>query len=494
MNEEIAIKAHMKKELEYLIKNIKCIDDNDIDELSLKDKYEILVNKYYNILLKEATEQREKEGKLLTKFTNSGNIISIEKDKNKIFLEKKRINSLKDDDLFNEFFLKMENMKINRAQIFGIKKYKNLYNFFESKFDLLESYDFKKLLKEIKLNKIILNEFENYCYFFLNEFANITIIKDERKKRVKLLTNDIVLEELEKENNRNIENDLYKKDELYLKDNNNKETNNNIIKNENENKERNIEDMIKEIYINNEIDIKELKIEFEEKKYNEKYINIYKLILNILGQDDENSNVKLNIDGLLEIFSLDENIRKEFQDYLISKLKDQYLKENLIKEAKEKHKLKLLKEKNENISNLKEAINIFNESKLNKKEGKIKKRIKIKHDVISILTSKNKFIIQTRENILLYDYKTYQLIARILLRLYNNIFILKKGNITGKNKMDNFSFIINPVNCKIKRYYFFNSINYELALETSNEKIIMITDINYKDKALIYSKKIKYIF
>ena len=317
MNEEIAIKAHMKKELEYLIKNIKCIDDNDIDELSLKDKYEILINKYYNILLDEATEQREKEGKLLTKFTNSGNILSIEKDKNKIFLEKKRINSLKDDDLFNEFFLKMENMKINRAQIFGIKKYKNLYNFFESKFDLLESYDFKKLLKEIKLNKIILNEFENYCYFFLNEFANITIIKDERKKRVKLLTNDIVLEELEKENNRNIENDLYKKDELYLKDNNNKETNNNIIKNENENKERNIEDMIKEIYINNEIDIKELKIEFEEKKYNEKYINIYKLILNILGQDDENSNVKLNIDGLLEIFSLDKNIRKEFQDYLI---------------------------------------------------------------------------------------------------------------------------------------------------------------------------------
>lgn len=126
------------------------------------------------------------------------------------------------------------------------------------------------------------------------------------------------MEELEKENNRNIENDLYKKDELYLKDNNNKETNNNIIKNENENKERNIEDMIREIYINNEIDIKELKIEFEEKKYNEKYINIYKLILNILGQDDdENSNVKLNIDGLLEIFSLDKNIRKEFQDYLI---------------------------------------------------------------------------------------------------------------------------------------------------------------------------------
>ena len=160
-------------------------------------------------------------------------------------------------------------------------------------------------------------------------------------------------------------------------------------------------------------------------------------------------------------------------------MKEQYLKENLRKEAKEKHKLKLLKEKKENISNLKETINIFNESKINKKEGKIKKRIKIKHDVISILTSKNKFIIQTRENILLYDYKTYQLIARILLRLYNNIFILKKGNITGKNKMDNFSFIINPVNCKIKRYYFFNSINYELALETSNEKIIMITDNNY---------------
>ena len=108
--------------------------------------------------------------------------------------------------------------------------------------------------------------------------------------------------------------------------------------------------------------------------------------------------------------------------------------------------------------------------------------------VRTIITLKNKFILQTNENILLYDYKTYQLIAKIFLQLSSKIFLLKQGELIGKNNQDNFAFIINPVSCKIKKYYFFNSKNYKLALETSNKKIIMISDIDYKDKILIYSK------
>ena len=181
-----------------------------------------------------------------------------------------------------DFSLNQKNQIIKLKE--RTKEYKNINEFLISNSEFLKSNDITKIFKEIKNNKVVLNEFQNFCYFFLKEYANLTIIKDEKSKTGKLLTNDIALEELKKETNKNIENDLYKNDELYLKEINYKDTINENFK-INEIEKRNIEDMIKEIYIDNEIDINELKKEFEEKEYNIKYKNIYNLILNILDQE-----------------------------------------------------------------------------------------------------------------------------------------------------------------------------------------------------------------
>lgn len=106
--------------------------------------------------------------------------------------------------------------------------------------------------------------------------------------------------------------------------------------------------ILKEIFPDEEIDIKQFKEKLEEDGVSETFGNLYNLIQEILGTEE--GNVIYYFDGFMEIFSNFEIIRNEFINYYLYKKRILIIKECLLNDLKcftekmEKEKLEYLNE------------------------------------------------------------------------------------------------------------------------------------------------------
>ena len=352
------------------------------------------------------------------------------------------------------------------------KNFSNLYTFLDELGNTDKYIESKDLIKKIKINENAKNEFIKYCRTFLEHHSKIKFINENPLK------GEILIYDNNKNEN---ENDI---DSNYNEQIEKECDYNNFVvdeKNFNEQPEiielnnKSLEQLLDECFPEKIIDIKNLKEEFENNKYNEKYINIYKIINELLGECE---NVQLNFEGLFEIFSFYENIKKEFKNYLIV---------HFMKIFYEKYKLRLIDEKKQRL------IQFCKEEELKKKEFfskkntfkySIIKRIDYSKDnkIITVLFEKDLLYIQTDNKVCVYNIKNYQLITQYKYNFGNNILKLKSGDIIGKFINENYGFIIN--NKEVKKIFFSNSKMFKLLYEANSGDILM----NRKKEIYIYRK------
>lgn len=199
--------------------------------------------------------------------------------------------------------------------------------------------------------------------------------------------------------------------------------------------------ILKEIFPDEEIDIKQFKEKLEEDGVSETFESLYNLIQEILGTEE--CNVIYNFDGFMEIFSNFEIIRNEFRNYYLYKKRMLIIKECLLND------LKCFTEKME-----KEKLEYLNEIIL---ESKNNSRIN------SIFISNDKIVIHIDNYIKFYDLKNYSLITNIKIDLNSSIIKLKNGDIMCKNIFETYCLVIKKTNLKIKKkclYFQMDFISY----------------------------------
>ena len=242
--------------------------------------------------------------------------------------------------------LKLENIK----EFSTIKKYDSL---FEKYYNILiedsirqynteeeiskEFYDKNNLIINIETDKNKMN----YDKTKANKLPGISTIKDNLKNghlNNVLYANEII-DKLNKELQDEKNGPKYPKYEEYLQKVKEEDIINYMDNKIKDLANKDIEILIKENYFEGQMNIRELKEEIDKIGCN-KFSHLYELFLEILG-DEDNENVILNMDGIKEIFSMDETFKKEFREFFLFKKK----KENYLKELKAKYEITLMEQK-----------------------------------------------------------------------------------------------------------------------------------------------------
>ena len=395
---------HLNVELNYILKNKNIEISENIKNYSKEIKYGFLIFKYINLLKEESKKQENIQKELLKNFNLKDNIIiNIEYDLNKIEIEKERIKNLKDEELFKEALIKIKST--NNAD--------NLKYFIESKDKNLD--DFINNSPEIFINN---EEFKKFCFKFLNDYAHIKIIENKIIEKEMIISDDSKNNDFEIKNNGELPSDNGPLKDIETKS---------------------LEELLKETYVDNKIDIKKLLENFLINKYDEKYTNINDLFKKIIS---DNTNLILSIEEFLEKISSNDKYKNEFKDYLLLIKKEDYLKEH--KKKPESYKI---------IKNIKldDINNIYSFIVIN--------------DIIAVLVD---------DNLRFYNSKTLELIQNLKFNFGNKIIKLKQGNIIGKIADNNYAIFINPSNLTNKKKYFSNFNGKTLGTETYDEKIILI--------------------
>ena len=209
---------HMNKELDYILKNKNISMPENISNSFIKIKYGFLLFKYINLLKEDSKKLEFKEKDLMKNinFKDNRNIIIIfEHDVNKIEIEKERIKNLQNEELLKEALIKSTYF-IN-----------NLFPFLESKNINLEEL--------INSQKYFINNIN--CIKFLNDFAHIKIFPNNFIEKEMVIYESSNNDNSEKSNNK----ELLEKDETIKKINT-----------------KSLEELLKEIYSDNKIDIRKL--------------------------------------------------------------------------------------------------------------------------------------------------------------------------------------------------------------------------------------------
>ena len=444
--------AHMNEESEYLLKKVQ-YSKNEIDNLNLKEKHEFLVNKINNILLDESDKQKEKEHRILNEFNihdthvdikhNENIIVNIELDQNKINAEKERLNKLKDKDLFYEVLKLKSNSVANIRDLIRLikfnKEYENiLYPEYQE-----EELDIKQFIERIMNDESYYKNFKKYCRIFVDKCAGLTsIIENTPNYENKVLTKE------------DIEKDLEICDKLKEIDN------------------KDVEDILKVFYPDNKVNVEELINALLKNDHIKKFKNINKYLLNILDEinkniNSDNGDINYNYDlgKIFDEISKNEELKKEFKNFLL-----------LIK-----------KDKKEDIPYLIKGKEYINKNVLNK--NLIENKIPIPNicsdmDIYYILALDDKFAVQTEKYLSFYDIKNKELIQKMKYKS-NNAIILKKGNILAKYEKNNYCLLLEPKSLKSSKLYFTYSCGNFLTCETYDEKIIMN---NQYGRIAVYSK------
>ena len=119
---------------------------------------------------------------------------------------------------------------------------------------------------------------------------------------------------------------------------------------------KDIKEILKELFPDEKIELKLLKENIENNNYTNELKNLYQIISEIIG-DDPNSNDVFNFEGMMEIFSINENILNDFKKYYILKKMNEY-KIKAMKERKKEATKKRKEEKEKLKESLKELLNI----------------------------------------------------------------------------------------------------------------------------------------
>ena len=334
---------HMDGEMEYLLTN-PTISKIDIQNHSLKQiKYGLLFFKYVNLLKEESKMQENKENDLLNLFIFNNDIsINIEYDLNKINIEKERIDNLEDEKLFKETFIKIRFIKnLNYFYITDEKYYEYNLDFYNY-ISIIKSPYFheNEFLNNIEINKKHEN-FKRFCLKFLKDSSYIKLIKNKNHK----IMNEIL-------NREDIE-------RIFKNVNEGEIINNNELIKELENKS--LEELLKEIYTDNLIDIKEILNIFEVNDYKKIFKNTYYFLKELL---ENNINLSLSIEDLLEKFSSNEIFKNEFKDFLLIYKKKKYLKQYKSQSSYLPELFEFLNNKKCNMYSITKQIPLDNEKKL----------------------------------------------------------------------------------------------------------------------------------
>ena len=182
----------------------------------------------------------------------------------------------------------------------------------------------------------------------------------------------------------------------------------------------------------------------------------------------------------MEIFSINENILKDFKQYYSLRKMNEY-KINAIKERKEEEtkkrkeeKIQAMKkrkeEKEESKASLKELLNI---------KLKIIKKIELPfikakyavNAIDSLIILDKKIIIKTEKNLFFYNLETFELISKMQINFTNNL-VKIKDSILGKVLNKDYCYSINSNLTRIK-IFFPHSSEFNLEFQASNGEILM---------------------
>lgn len=231
---------------------------------------------------------------------------------------------------------------------------------------------------------------------------------------------------------------------------------------------KSLKELLLQYFDSEQINLSKIIYKFEKYGHYKDFKNIYLLLKNLLGNF---INMSYGIDEFLEKIQ-NEEAKTELKNYIILSKKKQ-----CIKEYKSK------------ISNLSKIKSYLNET--NSKKYQIIKKIKIDNEnqdediyIEDVLLCDDIIVLLISEKGLkLYDLKSGELIQFLQFNIEKKILKLKSGEIMGKIKYKNYSIFINPKTLLTKKKFFSLSERSHLVTETSDEKIIMISD-----EVEIYSK------
>ena len=288
--------------------------------------------------------------------------------------------------------------------------------------------DYIKILKEKAKTKEI-NDNEIKIYLTENEDKNTEFSNIMNREDLELILNEI--------NNKD------------NKDNEDININDEILK-ELENKS--LKELLKEIYGNNLIDIKELINIFNERKYNKIFYNTFKIF-----QSLEKENIlTISQEELITKISLDEIIINEFKDYLLLTKYKKYMKKYNSNKSLIPSLLNFLNNKKYDSFTISKKIELQQEKKI--------KNIIMINDIIAVLDE---------DNIKIYSYKFAELTQTLENKFDNMILNNKKTEIIAKLDLSNYAIFIDCSTLNEKKYFFANSNGKKLGIQTSDEKIIM---------------------
>ena len=296
--------------------------------------------------------------------------------------------------------------------------------------------DYINLLKEKAKTKEINDNAVKIC-FTENLGKNSEYNNIINKNDLKLILNDI----------NTIDNESLKIDEEILKELENKS----------------LEQLLKEIYDNNSIDIKSLINIFITKHYNNIFHNTFKIL-----QSFEKENIlQISQEELIAKISSDEIIMNEFKDFLLLTKYAQYMKKYNAKNSLIPSLLSSLNDKKWDSFSITKTLELEEEKKI--------KKILMINDIIAILDE---------NSIKIYSYKHSELIQTLESRFDNMILNYKKDKMIAKLDLNNSAIFIDVSSLKNKLYFFANSNGKKLNIETSNNKVIM----SGSNDIYIYSK------
>lgn len=231
---------------------------------------------------------------------------------------------------------------------------------------------------------------------------------------------------------------------------------------------KDIKEILKELFPDEKIELKLLKENIENNNYINDLKNLYQIISEITG-DDPNSNDVFNFEGMMEIFSINENILNDFKKYYSLRKMNEY-KINVMKERKEEAMKKRKEEKEKLRESLKELLNI---------KLKIIKKIELPfikakyavNAIDSLIILDKKIIIKTEKNLFFYNLETFELISKMQINFTNNLLKIK-NSILGKVLNKDYCYSINSNLTRIK-IFFPHSLEFSLEFQASNGEILM---------------------
>ena len=452
-------------------------EGNNIIKYELEPEYDLSLELKYISLCAEAEELYKKNCIIFDEFDFKNGVVYLEQNIDLINKEKERIKQLSDKELFSEVLNKK--IKKNNRIIYlklALLEYKNIYELIKKLDDndiSLDEENIKLILEKLNEEEKAKKKLRNFCEYYLIKILNIEVIIDK-------IDYDQITNTLKDESDDEIKtgDDIDKDIEIpkeIIEIGNNKD----------------IKELLKDIFPDEKIDFKFLKENLEKNNYKDKLKNLYQVISEIIGDD---SNDIFNFEGMIEIFSIDENILNDFKKYY-SLIKIEEYKIKVMKERKEE-KIKIMEKRKEEKTKkkisqeklrdvlLKELLNIKLKIIKKIKLSFIKKKYAIEA-VESLIILDKKIIIKTDGNLFCYNLETYELIFKMKIDFTNNLLKIK-NSILGKVYNKDYCYLIKS-NLKRIKIFFPHSSKFNLEFQASNGEILMK---NSKKKNIYFYSKL----